>query len=188
MPDVVLIGDSIRMGYEATVRAQLPNLNIYSPEKNGGDSNNVRNNLEEWAINQNARIIHINCGLHDLKKDFETATPQVALETYQDNVKHILTRLQNETDATLIWALTTPVNEKWHHERKGFDRFESDVVSYNNAVQEICEDLKIHVNDLYSVVQNAGRDSILKPDGVHFEEKGCDLLGKAVAEFIQSKL
>lgn len=188
MPDVVLIGDSIRMGYEATVRAQLPNLDIWSPEQNGGDSRRIRENLNAWAKVHTPQIIHINCGLHDLKKDFETATPSVPLNEYIENVTHILTHLQNETEATLIWALTTPVNETWHHERKGFDRFESDVVSYNQAAQKICDTLKIPVNDLYATINNAGRDTLLKPDGVHFDEAGCDLLGKAVAQTIQSQL
>lgn len=188
MPDVVLIGDSIRMGYEATVRAQLPNLDIWSPEQNGGDSSRIRENLNAWAKAHSPQIIHINCGLHDLKKDFETGTAQIPLETYRDNVAHILTHLQNETEATLIWALTTPVNEKWHHERKGFDRFEADVLSYNQVAQEICASLKILVNDLYTVINTAGRDTLIKPDGVHFNETGCDLLGKAVAKTIQSQI
>lgn len=188
MPDVVLIGDSIRMGYEDIVRAQLPNLNIWSPEQNGGDSQRICQNLDAWAKVHAPQIIHINCGLHDLKKDFETGTAQVDLDTYRNNVNHILTYLQNETEATLIWALTTPVNETWHHERKGFDRFEADVVSYNNVAQEICDKLKIPVNDLYTVINQAGRDTLLKPDGVHFTEAGCDLLGKAVAQFIQKHI
>ncbi|MFT5369741.1 MAG: lysophospholipase L1-like esterase [Candidatus Latescibacterota bacterium] len=188
MPNVVLIGDSIRMGYEATVRAQLPNLDIWSPKQNGGDSRRIRENLDAWTKAHTPQIIHINCGLHDLKKDFETGTPSVPLEEYRKNVTHILTHLQKETEATLIWALTTPVNESWHHERKGFDRLEADVLSYNQATQEICNTLKIPVNDLYAVVNNAGCDTLLKPDGVHFNETGCDLLGKAVAQIIQSQI
>jgi isoamyl acetate esterase len=188
MPDVVLIGDSIRMGYEATVRAQLPSLDIWSPEQNGGDSRRIRENLSAWTEVHAPQIIHINCGLHDLKKDFETGTPSVPLEEYADNITHILTNIQNETEATVIWALTTPVNETWHHERKGFDRFESDVLSYNQVAQKICETLKISVNDLYTTIDNAGRDTLLKPDGVHFDEKGCNILGKAVAQIIQSKI
>ena len=71
MPDVVLIGDSIRMGYEAFVRAELPDLEIWSPQQNGGDSRRIRENLDAWSKVHRPRIIHINCGLHDLKKDFE---------------------------------------------------------------------------------------------------------------------
>lgn len=188
MPDVVLIGDSIRMGYEATVRAELPNLDIWSPEQNGGDSENILKHLDKWTKAHTPQIIHINCGLHDLKKDFETGTAQVPLEKYRNNITQILTALQNETEATLIWALTTPVNETWHHERKGFDRFEADVLSYNQVAQEICKTLKIPVNDLYGIIQDAGRDNLLKPDGVHFDEPGCQLLGKAVAKMIQSQI
>jgi lysophospholipase L1-like esterase len=29
---------------------------------------------------------------------------------------------------------------------------------------------------------------VLKPDGVHFNDQGCDLLGKAVAQTIQNHI
>ena len=188
MADVVLIGDSIRMGYEATVRDQLPDLDIWSPEQNGGDSQRVRDNLEEWVIAHTPKVAHINCGLHDLKKDFETSTPQVSLSDYRDNLTNIITRLSDQTDAIVIFALTTPVNEQWHHKRKGFDRFEADVVSYNEVAREICATLNVQVNDLFSVITKAGRDDLLNPDGVHFGEAGYNLLGKTVAATVRDAL
>ena len=187
MAQVVLIGDSIRMGYEAVVREVLSGVSVWSPEQNGGDSSRVRENLKAWAIVHNPKVVHLNCGLHDLKKDFETGTAQVPIEQYEENLRAILSRLQGETEARVVFALTTPVNEEWHHARKGFDRFEADVVSYNHVAQTICDELDIVVNDLFSVVVNAGRDRLLKPDGVHFGDEGCELLGKTVAGVIQDK-
>ena len=188
MPDVVLIGDSIRMGYEAGVRKLFPERDIWSPEENGGDCQRIRQNLDAWATSRSPSVIHINCGLHDLKKDFETGTAAVPLEDYEENVLQILSRLKRETESVIIWALTTPVNEAWHHARKGFDRLEVDVLSYNATARKICEDLQIPVNDLYSIINQGGRDALLKPDGVHFEEPGCELLARAVADVLQKHL
>ena len=40
---------------------------IVSPEENGGDSGNVLKNLDEWIIKVKPTLVHLNCGLHDLK-------------------------------------------------------------------------------------------------------------------------
>ena len=84
--------------------------------------------------------------------------------------------------------MTTPVNEIWHHERKGFDRLEADVAAYNAVALKVADDFAIPVNDLFGIITGAGRDSCLTPDGVHFTPEGCALLGKAVAEFVKPRL
>ena len=189
MNRVVLIGDSIRMGYQATVEKELKGqAEVWEPEANGGNSRKVRENLDAWALSSPSKVIHINCGLHDLKVEFGDEESAVPLAEYKQNVEEILRRLVSETEAKVIWAATTPVNEAWHHERKGFDRFEAYVTGYNEAAADICEKRNIPVNDLYSVVMEAGRDRLLTPDGVHFLEEGSDLLGKAVAKAVREYL
>jgi lysophospholipase L1-like esterase len=96
--------------------------------------------------------------------------------------------MQEETDAELIWASTTPVNEEWHHRRKAFDRFQADVLAYNRQAAQVAAAVGVAVNDLYAVVTNAGRDGHLAKDGVHFTPSGYALLGRAVAGAIRSVL
>ena len=189
MKTVILIGDSIRMYYEQTVREQLAGLaEIWSPEDNGGNSSNVLAHLDDWVIARGADLVHVNCGLHDIKTEFAAGEAAVPLAPYTANVRTILSRIKSETPATVIWAQTTPVNEKRHHERKPFDRLEADVDSYNAAARAVAEELEIPINDLYRVVQEAGPDSVLKADGVHFKDEGSVLLGEAVADFIRPYL
>lgn len=189
MPQVVLIGDSIRMGYQKTVVAALEGMaEVWVPEVNGGDSRKVLEHVDEWAVQRRPRVVHVNCGLHDLKKDFGTGTAQVPLDEYRDNVRQILTRLQSATDATVIWASTTPVDEKLHHANKGFDRFEADVDAYNAAAAAICGELGVQIDDLFGVVERAGKGDLLTQDGVHFVEAGSRMLGEAVAGCIKGHL
>lgn len=189
MKSVILIGDSIRVGYQQTAREQLQNhAKVWGPEQNGGTSENILAHLDEWAISRNPDLVHINCGLHDVATEFGQDTTRVPLAAYTRNVKTILTRLQAETNATLVWATTTPVNEKRHHKNKGFDRFEADVVTYNQAAERITRELGIPVNDLFAAVRQAGRDTILLPDGVHFTAEGYVLLGQTVATRIRALL
>ena len=189
MTRVILIGDSIRMGYEATVRSQLAGLaEVWTSEENGETSENVLAHLDDWALSRNADIVHLNCGLHDIKREFDQDAAQVPLGDYVANVRRILTQLRDRTDATIVWASSTPVNEQWHNATKPFARFEADVDAYNAAAAEIAGELGIVVNDLFSVAMSGGRDDLLIEDGVHFKPKGSELLGRAVAECIRGLL
>ena len=189
MQKLILIGDSIRMGYQADVIRELVNLaNVWAPMQNGGNSANILQHLDEWIISRSPDVVHINCGLHDLKKDFDTGVPAIPINQYEPNLRTLFGRILGETNRTIIWAMTTPVNEIWHHERKGFDRLEADVAAYNAVACKVADDLDIPINDLFGVIMDAGRDSHLTPDGVHFTPEGCGLLGKAVAEFVKPYL
>lgn len=186
---VILIGDSIRMGYQKFVQELLANeAEVWAPEQNGGTSQNVLKHLDEWALGREPDVIHLNCGLHDIKKAFGSDQANIPLDQYRASLEGIFRSLLAESQAKVIWALTTPVNEAWHHERKGFDRFERDVDAYNRASLEIANRLKVPVNDLFSVVMKAGKDRLLSPDGVHFTEEGSRLLAAAVADFVRRHL
>lgn len=187
MKSVTLIGDSIRVGYQDAVRRRLAGrAEVWGPTENGGTSENVLAHLDEWALSRNASVVHINCGLHDLRKEFGQDESAIPLKQYVANIRTILSRIRAETNATVVWASTTPVNEAWHHRTKPFDRFESDVAAYNAAATQAAQELGLLVNDLFAVIQQAGRDTLLQPDGVHFTPTGYDLLGKRVAEFIDA--
>ncbi len=187
MKRVILIGDSIRMGYQQVVVDRLAGeAEVLYPQQNGGNSRNVLEHLDEWVLALRPDVVHLNCGLHDLKKDFGSDQAAVPLDDYQANLEAILARIRGETHACLIWAATTPVNEDWHHRNKGFDRFEADVVAYNRVAAEICQRLGVPIDDLYQVVMGAGRDRLLLPDGVHFNADGYALLGETVAEAVRS--
>jgi lysophospholipase L1-like esterase len=189
MVKVVLIGDSIRMGYQDLVAQELAaDAQVWRPDENGGTSANVLAHLDDWVIQRKPQIVHLNCGLHDLKTDRVTMEKAVALAQYVENVGRILGRIQRETHAILIWASTTPVNEEWHARAKTFDRYEADVSAYNRAAREVAERMAVPVNDLFEVIMRAGRDRLLSPDGVHFNEEGSALLGNHVAAAIRTHL
>ncbi len=189
MKDVILIGDSIRMGYEATVRELLADVaRVTAPKDNGATSDNVVAHLAEWALSRPADVIHINCGLHDIKAELDQPLRRIPLARYAANVRYMLTRLVNETDATILWASSTPVSEAAHNALKPFARYEADVAAYNAAAKEVAGELGVAVDDLFAIVTEAGRDELLMDDGVHFEAPGCELLGRAVAACVREVL
>ena len=184
MKKVIMIGDSIRMGYQSYVQKALADLaEVWTPEINGGDSRNVLAHLNTWLEIAQPDIVHIYCGLHDLKTPFDTGVPAVPIPEYRLNVQAILNQLI-QVVPHVLWATTTPVNTHWHHAIKGFDRFEDDVVDYNRSVHAIARTLEVPVNDLYKTVMTAGRDQLLLPDGVHFTAEGYALLAEQVTAMI----
>ena len=188
LPLIVLIGDSIRMGYQDHVASQLAGrAEVWAPKPNGGDSRNVLAHLDQWVLARQPDVVHVNCGLHDLKRAFGAASA-VPLDEYERNVRQILQRLQRELNGAIVWATTTPVDENWHHQNKGFDRLEADVQAYNAAARAVAEDIGVPIDDLFAVVQQEGKARLLTQDGVHFTEEGSQLLGRAVAECIWGRL
>jgi isoamyl acetate esterase len=186
MKKTILIGDSIRLHYQETVKYLLKEeAEVWGPESNAYTSTNVLKHLEEWAVSKNADVIHINCGLHDIKR-FNQEEPVTPLETYKTNIEKIFNLLLYKTNAQIIWATITPVNFERHHQKKDFDRFESDVNKYNQAALTVAEKLNIPVNDLFKAIEQQNKNRLLKDDGVHFNLEGNELLGKKVAECIKT--
>ena len=182
----VLIGDSIRIGYQAHVMAALSGqVEIWVPEQNGGDSRNVLAHLDEWVLARAPDLVHVNCGLHDLKRAFG-AGPNVPLEEYAANVRQLLMRLQGEV--LVVWAQTTPVDEQLHHKNTSFDRCEADVAAYNAAARSVVEELDVPIDDLFAVVERAGKARLLTQDGVHFTDEGSQILAGAVAACLRQHL
>src|SRR6266853_1547477 len=68
LPRVLLIGDSISIGYTEPVRAELRgNANVHRIPTNGATTANGLKNLDAWLGTERWDVIHFNFGLHDLR-------------------------------------------------------------------------------------------------------------------------
>lgn len=186
LPRVLLIGDSISIGYTAPAREALAGeANIHRIPVNGGDTRRGLENLDAWLGEGKWDVIHFNWGLHDLKrlKDGQldaSSEREVALETYAANLRTLVERLK-ATGATLIWCATTPVPEG------SAGRIPGDEVEYNAAAAAIMAEEGVRVNDLYGHVKPV-LDAHQRPANVHFSPEGSEFLGKRVAEVIRETL
>ena len=67
LPHVLLIGDSISIGYMQATRKQLAGeANVWRPPTNCGPSTKGLESLEAWLGDRKWDVIHFNFGLHDL--------------------------------------------------------------------------------------------------------------------------
>jgi len=194
MQRVVLIGDSIRLSYEAAVRAELcQQAFVWAPGENCQHSVHVLMNFWQWVAAQQPDVLHVNAGHWDARRIVpgreETIIP---LEFYRENVRRILTLGKEFSRKQVIWATTTPLNEAilWRtHARKGLTgRTLETIRRYNDAAVEVAQSLSVPVNDLYGFVMKNGGEKMLSEDGVHFPEPAADKLGAEVARVIRQYL
>jgi lysophospholipase L1-like esterase len=188
LPKVVLIGDSIRMGYAPLVAKLLEGkATVVSPKPNGEDSGNVLKNLDEWVIKENPDVVYLNAGLHDLK--LKDKSYQVPVAEYEKNLKLILDRIQKGTKAKIIFATSTPILDTLHARRKaGFDRFEADVQKYNIAAMKVMKRAGVPINDLHKLIEDGGKEKLIGPDGTHYTPAGYEMLAAAVTDSILRSL
>ena len=190
LPKVVLIGDSIRLGYAPLVAKRLEGKAVVvSVEANGGDSDNVLKHLDDWVIREKPAVVHLNCGLHDLKFSKKSKEHQVPREKYEANLKEIVSRIRKGTSAALVFANTTPIHDERHAKRGAdFDRFEADVQRYNESALRVMREAGVPVHDLHGIVEAGGTSKLLGDDGTHYTAAGYERLADAVADCVLRQL
>ncbi len=189
LPNVLIIGDSISIGYFPPARELLKYdaVVVHNP----GNAQHTRfglGKLNEWLGQTEWDVIHFNHGLHDLKYvdengknvPVEKGRPQIPIEQYEKNLDELVKRLK-KSGAELIFATTTPVPNGTGIRVKG------DAKKYNVAAQRVMKKHGVTVNDLYSFAMPR-LTKIQRPQNVHFNQTGSFQLGERVAGAILEKL
>ncbi|NBV21455.1 MAG: SGNH/GDSL hydrolase family protein [Proteobacteria bacterium] len=182
LPRVLLIGDSISMGYTVPVRELLKGkVNVHRIPENGGPTTNGTAKLAKWLGTNQWDVIHFNFGLHDLKS-VEEGKAQVSLADYEKNLRELVKQMK-ATKAKLIWCATTPVPDA----RLTPPRKDSDVQAYNAVAKKVMDEQQVPINDLYAYTLPKLADVQL-PANVHFKKDGSEFLAKKVAKSIEDAL
>ena len=177
LPRVLVIGDSISIGYTLPVRALMAGkANVHRIPENAAHSRNGVENLEKWiASDKRWDVIHVNFGLHDLKR-MDDGLQQVSLADYETNLNKIFARLA-KTGAKVVLATTTPVP----YADMKVPRTDLDTVVYNKVARRVAEAHGATVLDLYAAaLPKLGE--IQLPANVHYNAEGYQFLARQVAE------
>jgi acyl-CoA thioesterase-1 len=185
LPRILLLGDSISMGYTLAVRDALKGVaNVHRPPVNCGSTVLGLRHLEEWMGNGQWHVIHFNWGLHDLRY-LPTRVQATPLEEYGRNLRQLIERMK-KTDAVLIFATTTPVREDYYR-RGNLLRRAGDEKAYNATAVRVMKEHGVIINDLHAVA--APRvDELQIPGDLHFTAEGSEELARAVAGAIRRVL
>jgi len=182
LPRVLIIGDSISVGYTLPVRKLLASeANVQRIPMNGGTSGNGVFQMEAWLGKQKWDVIHFNFGLHDLKR-MSDGEPQVPLALYERYLRLFVARLKL-TGAKLIFATTTPVPDGPVNP----PRKPEDVAAYNAAALRVMNESGIAIDDLYAFALPRLKE-IQRPVNVHFTDAGSEALARQVAASIRKAL
>ena len=211
LPRVLLIGDSISMGYTLPVRTRLKGVaNVHRPLENCGDTARGLARLDQWLGTGHWDVIHFNFGLHDLKyldekgayvdpaKGKQVAPPEI----YRQRLTTLTQRLQ-ATGAKLVFATTTPVPPGT------LGRIPGDEISYNQVARDVMKNLGVPVDDLGAFVAMEQKHlpphqlselpaphkrlplrpgEFQQPFNVHFTPHGYDQLADLVVASIKTEL
>ena len=144
LPRVLIIGDSVSMGYTLPTRALLKGkANVHRPATNCSSTGNALHYLKDWLGDKKWNVIHFNFGLHDAKQ-LPEGIRHADLDVYEKNLLEILKQLK-ATGAKLIWASTTPVpNGGILAPDRRFDSIDG----YNAVAKKVMEENGVAIDDL----------------------------------------
>lgn len=198
-PKILILGDSISIGYTSHVKKSLKDSAFVTrPMRGHRAAENCEGTdkgitaIDRWLAMGDGQwdVIHFNFGLHDLKrvnadsgKNSNNADDpyQSDPEAYKKQLQVIVEKLK-QTGAHLIFATTTPVPTGVKPYRAP-----SDPATYNQIAREIMTANGIEINDLYSFA--APRlEQIQIPANVHFTAAGSQQLGGEVTKAIKAAL
>jgi acyl-CoA thioesterase-1 len=194
LPRVMIIGDSISVGYTDGVREELAGqANVYRVQGNAGPSSSGVQQVDKWIASGTGRwdVIHFNFGLHDVKlgtggkdnRPYPTADGhQVPAADYERNLREIVAKLKR-TGATLIWCSTTPIPQG----KLNPPRRPGDEITYNEIARKVMVENGVAINDLHTAALSQ-RPGIQQPANVHFTKEGSAVLAKHVAASIKAVL
>lgn len=192
-PNVLLIGDSISIGYTIEVRKLLSGrADVFRISTNGRYASYGLEHLADWLGQKEWDIIHFNWGLWDIcyrhpespnqgHRDKDRGTLTATLKQYRESLSEIVAVLKR-TDAQLIWCATTPVPEF------EFGRFAGDEIKYNKVAAEIMRENNIPINDLHSHALLKTPEIQKARGDVHFTPRGYEHLATAVARSLALQL
>ncbi|KJD37212.1 signal peptide protein [Tamlana sedimentorum] len=189
--NVLIIGDSISLGYTPFVKANL--IDIAEVQHNSGNAKHTGNGLKHiksWLAAGNWDIIHFNWGLWDLcyrhpdskeqgKRDKKNGTITFKPEEYEKNLDSLVKFIKHNSEAELIFATTTyvPENEA--------GRFKEDALIYNEIAKKVMKNNGVKINDIYEVSKTIHKNYGKGNNDVHYTNKGYELLGEHISDYIK---
>jgi lysophospholipase L1-like esterase len=199
LPNVLILGDSISIGYTPFVREMLKDkANVWRPAENCGNTKIGLRNLERWLDTKQINgkkwdVIHFNWGLWDLtyrypqnqdNKGERTKTKggiSFTPEQYGENIEKIVVRLE-KTGAKLIWG-----NISFVPEGEGARVFGDDLV-FNKVAEPIMERHHIPINNINALTRTFEPKLMVAPGNVHYTNEGYRKIAKQVADIIEQQL
>ncbi len=182
LPRVLLIGDSISIGYTGPVRELLKDkANVHRIPQNGGPTKVGMEKIDAWLGDGKWDVIHFNWGIHDLKY-MPDEKRQVEPGDYEKNLRALVARMK-ATGAKLIWGTTTPIPSGELVPPRRF----GEVAEYNAIAEKVMKENGVAIDDLNAAV-TPQITKLQNPKDVHYNAAGYKFLAAEVAKNIEAAL
>ena len=168
MKNLLLIGDSIRIGYDKSVKKSLAEkVNVIFPEENCRFASYVLRYFHTYfedVKGEDIDVIHWNAGLWDCLRLFGEE-PQTPIDVYAYYIDRICVRIKKLCpNARVIFATCTSViSEQMPDDHK---RYNEDIEKYNEIAVKIAKNHGFVINDLYSLSKILSEEA--HSDPVHY--------------------
>jgi lysophospholipase L1-like esterase len=188
LPKVLIMGDSISLGYTPLVKKLLVGkAEVIHHKGNAGPTIRGIKQIDSWLGDTKWDVIHFNFGLWDMY-GWEYVKENRSPAMYEKRLETLVLRLE-KTGAKLIWATTTPSCPAPEFSMQ--KRFNSDVIiapalekQYLDAALRVMKKHKIPINDLHALIKPTLKQHAVAPNNVHFKPAGREKLAKQVAKQI----
>lgn len=183
LPRVLLIGDSISVGYTVPVRRLLEGkANVHRPPENCESTTYGLQKIKDWLGEGQWDVIHFNWGIWDTHH-LADGSVRTSPERYKKNLRELVSILK-ATKAKLIWSASTPLETRRHGDLTVQER---DIPVYNAVAAKVMRETKVPTDDLYADVQPRIGE-LRSDDGCHYTPAGYEFLAERVAESISKAL
>jgi hypothetical protein len=193
-PNILIIGDSISIGYTPYVKTYFSESAIISHnEGNAQHTGTGLSKIDAWLGEENWDIIQFNWGLWDLcyrhpdskeygNRDKIHGKPTYTIDKYASNLDSIISVIRKKTNAKLVFVTTTyvPKNEP--------GRNESDVQKYNDVAKMIMMKHAVIVNDIYEQSISIHNDFGEGSNNVHYKKEGYEKLSELIIKFLETEI
>lgn len=173
---VMLLGDSLRMGYQPVVSRLLEGkATVSGPSENGRWAGYTLNSLRFWKDGMpEPDVVHWNCGLWNLGDDYNLGRPFTLPDEFVSELERTIVVVHKLfPKAKLIMATIMPTANP----------DSSDIESYNEIIKKVASDNDIPVDDLFPIVK--GNPGFIGPDTIHLTDEGYETVGAKVVAAIE---
>ena len=207
MKNLLLLGDSIRVGYCNFVKEILEGrANVFFPDDNCRFAQYTLRELQRWIADYpEIDVVHWNNGLWDsahlsisgcgddgeaagvtmkplnviadYRYDEEAVTPP---DIYEYMLNRVVIRIKQLcSKAEIVFATTTPVIEE---KATNIYRSNAEVDLYNDIARKVMQKHNVKVNDLGGFAKTLSEE--YRRDWVHYNDEGSKLLAGEIIDFL----
>lgn len=193
-PKILIIGDSISIGYTPFVRENLKDVaDVFHNPGNAQHTGKGLDSITSWIDKGNWDIIQFNWGLWDLcyrhpdskvqgNRDKVNGKITFNGEDYERNLDSIVKLIKKNSDAKLIFVTTSYVP------KREAGRFTEDAIKYNEIAKRVMKSNNVKINHIYETSKEIHADYGLGDDNVHYTKKGYELLGQQISDFLKQEI